>query len=78
MTTYKVTPNPTCKYCRGTDTVTEYHPWGNTTAAEELTCECVYDNLPEEFNSDWDKVEIEYPKGDYDGIIVRDSPEFEW
>ena len=79
MTTYKIAPVDNCRFCHGTGMVTEYHPWGNTTAAEYLTCDCCLEQLPEEYNELTDDFEvIGNGWGQGDGIIVRDGPEFEY
>ena len=78
MTIYKISPIDGCQFCRGTGTVTEYHPWGNTTAAEYLICDCVIEQLPEEYDDRTDEIDVIGGWGSDDGIIVRDGPEFEW
>lgn len=70
MTIYKITPEANCKFCHGRGDVAEHHPWGSTFATEYLTCECVLDQLPEEFDDYRDTIEIE-PNG-------PDEPEFEY
>jgi hypothetical protein len=54
----KITPMEHCRYCHGTGTVTEWHDYGSTRAAEYLTCDCVSEQLPEEFDDRADEVEI--------------------
>lgn len=56
---YKVKPDSKCKYCYGTGTVSESHPYGSAYATEYLTCDCVLEQLPEEFNDNEDEVKIE-------------------
>ena len=55
---YKITAVSTCKSCHGEGTVYEYHPYGNTVAAEALTCDCVTEQLPEEFDDMVDEIEV--------------------
>lgn len=75
MTVYQITPISNCKVCHGTGLVTEYHPYGSTVAAEYLTCDCVLEQLPEDFDDYTDEVDI---TAEYAGIIVNDGPEFEY
>lgn len=73
MTTYKITAPETCSSCHGSGTVTEYHPWGSTVAAENLTCDCVLEQLPEEFEDYKDEIEVIET-----GWQGGDGPEFEY
>lgn len=73
MTTHKVTADPNCKHCHGSGVISEHHPYGSTWAAEDLVCDCVLEQLPEEY--DWkDEIDIEPA---YD-MLVSDGPEFEY
>ena len=58
MTTYKITPNPNCPFCHGTGTVYDNVPYGSTTASMPGDCNCVDEQLPEEFDCQFDEVEI--------------------
>lgn len=73
MTTYKITADSNCKFCHGSGTVTEYHPYGSTVAAENLTCDCVTEQLTEEFNDYTDEIEV--IQTNWQG---SDGPEFEY
>jgi len=58
MTIYKITPDPNCPICRGSGEVYEHHPYGSTTATETLWCDCMVEQLPEEWD-DWnDEIEL--------------------
>lgn len=70
MTTYKITPLSNCRFCHGTGEVAEHHPYGSTWATEYLTCDCVLEQLPEDYE-------------DNDELIIdtsnwQDGPEFEY
>lgn len=53
---YKIEANPSCQWCHGKGVTEEHHPWGSTYATEYLICDCVLEQLPEEFD-DKDTVE---------------------
>ena len=55
---YKVTANPNCKYCHGSGTVYDTVPYGSTTASLPSNCNCVEEQLPEEFDDQVDEVEV--------------------
>lgn len=46
---YKITPLSNCRFCYGTGEVAEHHPYGSTWATEYLTCDCVLEQLPEDY-----------------------------
>jgi hypothetical protein len=73
MTIYKIQADPNCKSCHGSGTVVEYHPYGSTVAGESLTCDCVMEQLPEEYDSLRDTVDVEET-----GWTGGDGPEFEY
>lgn len=66
---YKITPLSNCRFCHGTGEVAEYHPYGSTYATEYLVCDCVLEQLPEDFEDGKDDFEIDLPD---------DEPEFEY
>lgn len=73
MTTYKITPELQCKFCHGSGVVAEHHPYGSTYATEYLTCDCVIEQLPEDFDDYKDDIDITPNR-----ITVQDGPEFEY
>lgn len=70
---YKIIPVSNCKYCHGTGEVAEHHPYGSTYATEYLTCDCVLEQLPEDYEDGKDEIEIHCI-----GIEASDGPEFEY
>jgi len=54
MTTLKIYPNPHWGMCHGTGQIAEQHPYGSTIAIEYLLCDCVIEQLPEDFDGDVD------------------------
>lgn len=70
---YKVTPKSNCRWCHGSGTTAEHHPWGSTYATEYLICECVSEQLPESFDDYKDEVEV--VDNSWQGA---DGPEFEY
>jgi len=70
---YKITPKAGCQFCHGYGYVTEYHPYGDTVAGEDLICDCVGEQLLEEFNNYEDEIEIID-----NGWQGDDGPEFEY
>lgn len=48
MTTQRITPQAGCRWCKGRGIVYQSHPWGSTTATEELFCECVLDQIEDD------------------------------
>lgn len=68
---FSITPLPNCRFCYGTGEVAERHPYGSTYATEYLTCDCVLEQLPEDFQDGKDEVEIHC-------IGIEDGPEFEY
>mgnify|MGYP001559827448 FL=1 len=71
---YKITAVFTCKFCHGSGTVYDTVPYGSTTAQMPSDCDCVKQQLPEEFDYLVDEVEIV----EVGGPIVREGPEFEY
>lgn len=69
---YKIIPVSTCKYCHGTGEVAEHHPYGSTYATEYLVCDCVLEQLPEDFEDGKDDFEIDLSN------LPDDGPEFEY
>jgi hypothetical protein len=53
-----VTPKIDCKYCHGIGEVAERHPYGSTYGTEYLICECVWEQVPEDFDG---TINIEFP-----------------
>jgi hypothetical protein len=45
-----VIPKIDCKYCHGTGEVAEHHPYGSTYATEYLICECLWEQVPEDYD----------------------------
>lgn len=70
---YVIAAQENCKSCHGYGTVTEYHPWGSTIAGEDLTCDCVLEQLPEDFDDIHDTIEVIST-----GWKGGDGPEFEY
>lgn len=73
MTTYLIAPVQNCKFCHGSGSVVEYHPYGATVAGETLICDCILEQLPEEYDEGKDTFFV-----DYSGPICEDGPEFEY
>lgn len=71
MTTYTIAPVANCKYCYGSGTICEPHPYGSTVAYETLTCDCVTEQLPEEYNERQDWIEIDPAYAEYDHIKTQ-------
>jgi len=69
---YKITPLANCKFCHGHGVVTEWHPDGDTVAGEDLICDCILEQLPEEYK---DEDDIEVIDNGWQGA---DGPEFEY
>ncbi len=76
MTIYKVTPLASCKFCRGSGTVYDIVDWGSTTASMPSDCECIDEQLPEEFDYLVDEVEI--VEAGEQGKKRPELPEFEY
>ncbi len=70
---YRIEANANCKYCHGHGTTAEHHPWGSTYATEYLVCECVSEQLPEQFDDYKDEIEVVD-----NGWQGTDGPEFEY
>jgi hypothetical protein len=45
-----IIPYADCQYCHGEGIIREHHPYGSTTATEELYCDCVLSQLPEDYD----------------------------
>ena len=60
MATYKVVPKPGCKDCHGSGEVSgDWVDYGSTQVQLPATwCECVTDQLPEEFDDVRDDIEL--------------------
>ena len=55
---YNVEAKVSCKYCHGSGAVTDYVPYGSTSVPMQTTCDCFVDNLPDDFDDDWDEVDM--------------------
>lgn len=56
---YKIKPKPGCKYCHGTGDVYDAVPYGSTTAWLPSLCDCVCDQIPEDFDDRHDDIEVD-------------------
>lgn len=45
-------PNPSCKACRGTGEVSDIVDWGATTTQMMSLCDCVTDQVPEDYEGE--------------------------
>jgi len=66
---YKITPNPKCKVCHGSGSEANNVPWGSTYATEWLLCDCISEQLPEEFDDAKDEIEV---------VPLSSEPEWEF
>lgn len=58
MTTYYIKPISGCRYCHGKGVFGQTSEYWGGTATEWLLCDCVLDQLPEEFNDKKDSVQL--------------------
>ncbi len=66
--TIKITPVPGCRNCNGQGIVNDYVPWGDTHVPMPSTCDCVTDQIPEEYED----CEIELvPPGEADVTLIN-------
>jgi hypothetical protein len=56
----KIKPKKDCKSCHGSGEVTDFVPYGSTMAGMDSFCDCVEEQIPEDFDG-----EIEIDLEDY-------------
>jgi hypothetical protein len=72
MKTIKIYPNPNCRYCHGKGEINDWVDYGSTRVPMPSLCDCILDQLPDDFNDRDTFVEVvidEYydvPPGDFD------------
>lgn len=49
-----ITPREGCPYCRGTGTVYDTVDWWGATAQMPSTCDCVLEQLPDNYEDDYE------------------------
>ena len=72
MKKMKIQPDPNCKLCMGTGETFDWVDYGSTQVKLDSLCECVLDQLPDDFDDqdmiDLDLSEIEYKDNGYDTL----------
>ena len=53
----KIIAKKDCKACHGSGLTQQSHPYGSTSATETLYCDCVGEQIPEDYDGDIDIIE---------------------
>lgn len=57
---YKITAKSDCKGCHGTGTCYDIVDWGSESVQMQSICECVVEQLPDDFDDFCDEIDVQY------------------
>jgi len=73
MTKLAITAKQGCKYCHGTGFVSDWVDYGSTSVPLDSTCDCVTEQLPDDYDDDYDVIPAEGAYQEDDGGGEDDS-----